>query len=154
MHRVSNGLSTTPAGTNRSPVACFMACLRSYVQGIGSKPSCRSRHARHSFRSHVLLQSRRRLSGRNSSPRSSTQAVHRGYLGETRPHKHSRYSHAIIDQDKEDHRQNMRTVGGWKVKACTACSVSCPCPTFQQPDRFLILSVGHPTEVPGDTFNI
>lgn len=34
---------------------------------------------------------------------------YRGYLGDTRSRK-SRYSDAAVDQDKEDHRENMRTV--------------------------------------------
>ena len=95
----------------RSRAACPMACLQMYPHGTGGTSLYNLRRSQHACRKSFIKRSRRRYANKRCLRCSPyTQAVHRGYLGETRTHMNTRYSSATVDQDKEDHRQNMRTV--------------------------------------------
>lgn len=92
-----------------------MACCQLCFHKRSSLFACARRPIEDSFRisQHIGKSelSRRKLAVKGIRRRSATtHAVFRGYLGDTRSRKHTHYSNATIDQDKEDHRQNMRTV--------------------------------------------
>lgn len=83
-------------------------------------------------------------------PRPPKMQTYRGYLGDTRSKK-SRYSDAAVDQEKEDNRENMRTVS-CGLLACQQCLTSTPAKVYSL-RRCLTLNDGQFTEALRDTFS-
>ncbi|DBB06014.1 TPA: hypothetical protein ACH3X3_009993 [Trebouxia sp. C0006] len=111
-----------------------MACLQMYPHGTGGTSLYNLRRSQHACRKSFIKRSRRRYANKRCLRCSPyTQAVHRGYLGETRTHMNTRYSSATVDQDKEDHRQNMRTVFDFERWA-----------THRSSQRYLLHLIGIP----------